>query len=216
VIALKNQPDGVLLQIIWDYLGVRTELAPADVIIAGGGRDLCVAKEAAKLYLQGLAPWLIVTGGFHTGLQQFEAEAYASEAMKAGVPEKSILKEPRARHLGDNVVFSRQLLAERGIEVRTVIWVHTPIATRRLYATALKQWPKPQPRFLFHHERVAFTAYKKRLGMEDTIPRMLGYVERMSSHVRRGFQITQEIPDTVQHAYATLLARGYAERGLHD
>jgi uncharacterized SAM-binding protein YcdF (DUF218 family) len=216
VTTFENQPDEVLLQIIWDYLGVYTKLTPADVIIAGGGRDLYVAKEAARLYLQGLAPWLIVTGSYHTELQQVEAEAYASEAMKAGVPEKSILKEPRARNLGDNVVFSQRLLAMRGIEVHTVIWVHTPIATRRFYATALKQWPEPQPCFLFHHERIDFAAYAQRPGMEDTIPRMLGYVERMHSHVQRGFQVAQEIPDTVQRAYATLLARGYEAYGLHD
>ncbi|HEX6461780.1 MAG TPA: hypothetical protein VFZ58_00715 [Candidatus Saccharimonadales bacterium] len=66
-----------------------------------------------------------------------------------------------------------------------------------------------------HHERIGFAKYASRPGMEDTVERMLGYFERMHSHVERGFQKAIDIPDIVQLAYDILMSRGYQIRGLH-
>ncbi|HEX6461779.1 MAG TPA: YdcF family protein [Candidatus Saccharimonadales bacterium] len=147
MLALEGQPDSRLLQIIWSFLGFRTKLEKADAIIACGSRDLHVAKEAAKLYKRGLAPWLVTTGGYHTKLEAVEAGAYAEVAIKMGVPGNRIIKEPNARNLGDNVQFSMQILEQLGIKTRKVILVHTPIATLRTYATFLQQCPTSSTRY---------------------------------------------------------------------
>ncbi|HEU5121835.1 MAG TPA: YdcF family protein [Candidatus Saccharimonadales bacterium] len=215
--SYSQEPNDVLLQRIWHYLSLQMDLQSADVIIAGGGRDLHVAKETARLYHEGWAPLIVVSGGFHRAMGRHEVEAYTAELIVAHVPEAAIWPEPHSRNLGDNVMLSYQLLEERSVIPQAVILVHTPIASRRFYATALKQWHIPQPTFISRHEEVDFTAYCQRPGMEDTIPRMLGYFERMHSHVHRGFQAPQDIPLEVQQAYDTLVTqRGYEIRGLHD
>ena len=51
------------LQVIWDYLGMHQTPEKADVIVGFGNFNTNIARRAAELYLQGLAPWVLFTGG---------------------------------------------------------------------------------------------------------------------------------------------------------
>ena len=51
------------LQVIWDYLCLRQSPAPADCIVGFGNFNDDIARRAADLYHQGLAPWVLFTGG---------------------------------------------------------------------------------------------------------------------------------------------------------
>ena len=48
---------------LWDYLKLNQVLAPCDCIIAMGSHDLRTAEYAARLQLEGWAPWLVCSGG---------------------------------------------------------------------------------------------------------------------------------------------------------
>ena len=69
----------------------------SDVMLVLGSHDIRVAQKAADLYLKGFAPIIVFSGGqgrLTEGLwSTSEAEQFALEAMKLGVPEANILKE---------------------------------------------------------------------------------------------------------------------------
>ena len=48
---------------LWDYHHLYHTPAPSDCILVLGSLDLRVANRGAELYLQGLAPILIFSGG---------------------------------------------------------------------------------------------------------------------------------------------------------
>jgi len=218
---LSECDNNTLCGILWDYLGEQQELdetlKPADAIIVGGGRDLHVPAEAARLFKAGWAQVMVVSGGLHRGAGFIEAHKFAEIAIGLGVPDEAIIRDPEARNTGANVKNSqRHLREERGIEPRRLLAVHTPIMTRRFRATIEAQWEGELDACITRHEAVDFAAYVKRDDMNDTIPRMLGYVARMEEHFQNGFQSRQPVPDEVYAASELLVARGFEPRGLHN
>ena len=90
---------------IWDQ-GNRDERRPADAIVVMGaaqydGRPSPVfaarIDHAVELYRDGLAPWLVVTGGKAEGDRTTEAASARAYAMARGVPASAIIEEDRSR-----------------------------------------------------------------------------------------------------------------------
>ncbi|HKL67061.1 MAG TPA: hypothetical protein VJ877_04150, partial [Bacteroidales bacterium] len=48
---------------LWDYHKLNHKLTESDCIMALGSHDLRVAERAVDLYNQGLAPWIVFSGG---------------------------------------------------------------------------------------------------------------------------------------------------------
>ena len=71
-----------------------------------------------------------------------EAEIFADVAAERGVPRERILIESRSTNTGENVVFTRQLLAEKGVTPRRAIAVQKPYMERRTLATFAARWPE--------------------------------------------------------------------------
>src|SRR5262249_40458191 len=72
-----------------------------------------------------------------------EAEIFADVAAAAGVPRERILVEARSTNTAENVAFSRELLAGRGLHPRRAIAVQKPYMERRTHATFRRGWPEP-------------------------------------------------------------------------
>jgi len=51
------------LQVIWDYLCLKQTPRKADCIVGFGNFNTDIARRAAELYQQGLAPKILFTGG---------------------------------------------------------------------------------------------------------------------------------------------------------
>ena len=85
-----NSSTANLAQTLWDYHHMHHELAKSDVILALGSHDLRVAHRAADLWLQGLAPLLIMSGGLGNLTRETwtvpEADQFAAIAVRKGVP----------------------------------------------------------------------------------------------------------------------------------
>jgi uncharacterized SAM-binding protein YcdF (DUF218 family) len=90
---------------IWDQ-GEHDERQPADAIVVLGaaqydGRPSPVFKarlqHAVELYEDGIAPYLVVTGGNAPGDRTTEAAVARDYALAHGVPEKAILVEDHGR-----------------------------------------------------------------------------------------------------------------------
>ena len=74
-------------------------------------------KRGAELYLEGWAPWLLMSGGFgyytRTAFPEPEACLFAKIAAGLGVPADRVLVESESSNSGDNVAFTKRLLERR-------------------------------------------------------------------------------------------------------
>ncbi len=219
---LMNQETAA--QTIWNYMLMHQELKKADVIFVLGNRDTRVAEYAAKLYLDGWAPFLLCagSGSIHNhepGREQFvgttEAELFANIAHRLGVPKDKIIIENKSQNTGQNYEFAIRILKERGIEPKRVILVQKPYMERRTFATG-KVW-LPNIDLMVTSPQISFDNYST-AGRDKTqvINAMIGDLQRIKEYPKKGFQIEQYIPNDVLSAYEYLIAQGYTERLIKD
>ena len=203
-------------QTIWDYHHLNHELKHADAILVLCSHDTVVAKRGAELYLQGWAPLLIFAGGQGAITRQLwhepEADQFAAIAIEMGVPEDRILVENRSTNTGENVLFTRRLLAEKGLDPQTFIVVQKPYMERRSYATFRKIWPEKELRVT--SPQMSMDAYLNQyshdaLTADDVISIMVGDLQRIREYPAKGFQIHQDIPGEVWDAYEELVKAGF-------
>jgi uncharacterized SAM-binding protein YcdF (DUF218 family) len=205
-----------LAERLWNYHQLHHAISTADAILVLCSHDTVVAERGAELYLQGRAPLLLFSGGSGriTGRlwEEPEADLFARIALARGVPEERILIENRSTNTGENVAFTRRLLAERGIDPESFILVQKPYMERRAYATFRKVWPEKavqvtSPRVTFRDYLTRYT--NASLSAADVIGIMVGDLQRIQLYPARGFQIAQEIPDDVWTAYEELVRAGF-------
>jgi len=213
----------VLVERIWDYHHVNHQLSPSDAILVLCSHDTVVAARGAELFLQGWAPLLIFAGGLGAITRRLwhepEADQFARIAIDMGVPEERILIENRSTNTGENVLFTKRLLAAKGLDPQTFIVVQKPYMERRSYATFSKVWPEKQVRVT--SPRLSLDEYLRKcshdaLSPADVISIMVGDLQRIREYPARGFQIHQEIPDDVWRAYEELVKAGYDNYLLPD
>ena len=195
---------------------MKHQLAPAGAILVLCSHDERVAERGAQLFLEGWAPWLIFSGGRGaiTGRlwSEPEAERFARIAMGLNVPAEQIFIEPNSTNTGENIRFTKQLLAERGIDPESFILVQKPYMERRSYATFRQLWPEKQ--VLVTSPQVSFADYLAQythssLTPSDVVGIMVGDLQRIKLYPELGYQIAQEIPDDVWTAYERLVHAGY-------
>ena len=201
-----------LAQIIWDYHHLNHTLEKSDLILALGSNDIRVAEYAADLYLQGFAPLLMFSGNVGALTKdQFtkpEAEVFADVARQKGVPESAIILEPESTNTGENIDFSRRILAERRIDPNRIILVQKPYMERRSLATFRKRWPEKN--LIVTSPPIPFSEYPNELLPRDKVINiMVGDLQRIKFYPGLGFQIAQEIPDEIWQAYETLVELGF-------
>jgi uncharacterized SAM-binding protein YcdF (DUF218 family) len=205
-----------LVEKLWNYHHLDHQLARADAILVLCSHDKAVARRGAELYLQEWAPLLIFAGGLGVITRRLwhepEADQFAAIAVEMGVPRDRILVENRSTNTGENVLFTKQLLAGAGLDPQTFIVVQKPYMERRSYATFKKVWPEKD--LLVTSPQVSMDGYLSEyshdaLSPDDVVGIMVGDLQRMRLYPAKGFQIHQEIPDDVWHAYQQLVNAGY-------
>jgi len=210
-------PDSLRADVetLWDYHDMHDEPRPADVGIGLGSHDLGVATCAAELFESGIVPLVVFTGAnAPTTVDRFprgEAVHYREIALELGVPDEVILVEPAARNTGDNIAFTRRLLAER--RIRSVTLVTRPYQQRRAYATAKRLWPGVD--VVCASKAASFEDHVT--GEEDVdrvVSMLVGETQRITEYAARGFAIPQPIPAGVERAFGRLAAAGFTQRLL--
>lgn len=205
-----------LAEKLWQYHQMDHQLTKADAILVLCSHDTKVAERGAQLFLEGWAPLLIFSGGLGAITKAWwsvpEADQFAEIAVGAGVPRDRILIENRSTNTGENILFTRQMLEEKGLDPQTFIVVQKPYMERRSYATFKKLWPEKD--LLVTSPQVSFDAYlehysNKALTPDDVVSIMAGDLQRIKLYPEMGFQIHQEIPDEVWEAYEELAGAGY-------
>ena len=207
-----------LAQKLWDYHQLHHQLAPADAILVLCSHDTSVAECAAKVFLDGWAPLMIFSGGLGAITRHLwrepEADQFAAIAVRMGVPREHILIENRSTNTGENVEFTKRLLAERQLDPQRFILVQKPYMERRSYATFKQRWPEKavvvtSPRVSFDEYLTAYS--NTALTSDDVVGIMVGDLQRIRVYATKGYQIAQEIPDDVWQAFEELVRAGYVK-----
>ena len=199
---------------LWDYHHLNHIPAVADCILVLGSHDLRVANRGAELYLQGLAPILIFSGGLGNVTRGIwkdpEADRFARIALDMGVPAEAIFIENQSTNTGENILFTQRLLEEKGLHPQTFLLVQKPYMERRSYATFKKHWPDKD--LIVTSPQLSFEDYpNEEIPMQRVINIMVGDLQRIKIYPAKGFQIPMDIPEEVWAAYEQLVAWGFTE-----
>ncbi len=190
---------------------MHQNLERSDAIFILGSSDLCVAEWAADLYLQKYAPLIIVSGGIGKDkyFSREEAFEFKDIILGKGVPEEKILIEDKASNTGENILFTKELLNKKNINVQKVIAVQKPYMERRTYAAIKKLWPEVD--VVVTSPKVSYEEYGDR---DRFLHVMVGDLIRIREYPKLGFQIEQQIPEDVWQAGQELLDMGYNKYAL--
>lgn len=132
---------------ITEFIFVEDKPKKSDMIFIPGSGFPKLAEEAANLYHQGLAPYILPSGrysvlnGRFAGVQEkkelydgeYETEwEFLKEALKKNqVPEEHILKEDQATYTYENAIYSRKVTDSMGMEIKKAILCCKPYHARR-------------------------------------------------------------------------------------
>jgi uncharacterized SAM-binding protein YcdF (DUF218 family) len=220
--TLKTEPteeDIVHARILLEAQRVRDPLARSDAVIVLCSYDTRVAEYAAQLYRQQWAPLLVFSGkeGANTEgrFSATEAEIFAGIALRSGVPSEAILLEKEARHTGENVRFSRQLLAGRGVHVQKVIAVQKPFMGLRVRATFRKVWPEIEVLVTSPDQEIE-ELVPPGMKLAEIISIMVGDFQRVVEYPKLGFQTEQPVSEEARVAFEYLKHRGYTARMMQQ
>jgi uncharacterized SAM-binding protein YcdF (DUF218 family) len=211
-----DQQTYVLAETLWNYHLLKHQVATADAILVLCSHDERVAERAVELFHEGRAPLVIFSGGQGAITRSLwhepEAERFAHIAVSLGVPSENILTEAQSTNTGENIEFTKRLLAERGLEPQKFIVVQKPYMERRAFATFRKLWPEKE--LVVTSPQVSFREYldhytNRSLSTADVVGIMVGDLQRIRVYPDRGWQIAQEIPPEVWRAFEALVRAGY-------
>ena len=204
------------LQVIWDYLCLGQKPQKADCIVGFGNFNTNIARRAAQLYLEGIAPKILFTGGLGRNTEGLfpepEAVRFARVAMACGVPAEDILIEDKSTNTKENIEFTRQLLQERGIPTGHILGVHQPFMERRIVAAMGVYWPDLN--FSVTSPQVTIPEYlasAREQGVSEnaSVSVIVGDFQRMDLYAKKGYQLPQEIPEEAWEAFRKLVDMGF-------
>lgn len=132
---------------ITEFIFVEDKPEKSDVIFIPGSGFPQLAEEAAKLYHQGLVPYILPSGrysvlnGKFAGVQEkkelydgeYETEwEFLKEVLKKNhVSEEHILREDKATYTYENAIYSRKVTDRLGMEIKKAILCCKPYHARR-------------------------------------------------------------------------------------
>ena len=203
------------VEVLWNYHDMRHDLHAVDVGIGLGSHDLGVATFMAELFHRGMFPLIVFTGAnAPSTVDRFprgEAIHYRDHAVGLGVPPEAIRVEPTAVNTGQNIELTRQLLADEGVDVGSVLLISRPYQQRRTFATCKKLWPEVD--VLCASRPLPLDEYIAGIGDTKFVIEMLvGDTQRIIEYAKRGFAIEQEMPAEVRAAYQRLVDADFSSR----
>lgn len=192
---------------ITEFVFAEHRLEQADIIFIPGSGHPQLAEEAARLYHQGWAPWIlpsgrysITTGKFsgvldkqecYQGSYETEWDFLSQVLQEKGVPGTAILKEDRATYTYENAIYSRQVTDGMGLEIKKAILCSKPYHARRclLYYQLLY----PDTRFMVYPIKDSKIQRDNWFLTEEGTRLVFGELERMGTQFH---EIMREMRET--------------------
>ncbi|NBJ10255.1 YdcF family protein [Microvirga arsenatis] len=216
---------------------------PVDCVILAGNCVLETAEGAFRALKSGVSPRLLITGGIghateflcrkiatHPVYRSVATEARTEAHMLADIAERfwgidrsSILIEPGSANSGENARFSRRILEDAGLPMRTILLVQDPTMQRRADATFRKvwsdqtdvsilNWPTFTPRVCLAGEELRFdlSGVAGLWSMDRFLSLVMGEIPRLRDDPHgygprgTGFIMHVDIPEHIEADYAQL------------
>ena len=205
-----------LIKKLWNYMKSNQKIEKSDCIIGLGCEDLNIAKVAVDLYFKGYADKIIFSGGLGKVTRDIwnepEANKFAKYAIEKGVPKERVYIENKSTNTGDNFRFTKELIKQERLNIKTCIVVCKPYVEKRVEATLKKIMPECTG--IVTSQNIEFeqycNQYENEIGNKnEVIEDLVGSVERMKVFAERGWQAQMDIPNTVWQAYEDLVKMGY-------
>jgi uncharacterized SAM-binding protein YcdF (DUF218 family) len=203
---------------LWDYLCLGASVESAECLLVFGGHDIGVAGRAADLYLAGVVPFIVVSGGSRAVPEgsdfPTEADAIADVLLSHGIPKDAIALERLASNSSENFWLSAELLRDLGMDPRSFPVVTKPYAERRIIATARRRWP---------HKHVAVTSERGSLDdyihgvipVDRILSMLAGEALRLEAYAATGLIDPGEpVPADILAAAHALQASGFDSRTI--
>jgi uncharacterized SAM-binding protein YcdF (DUF218 family) len=127
---------------ISDFMFFETELSHSDVILIPGASQPQLMERAAMLYHQGIAPFILPSGGANPYVKTTEWEFLRNVGVSLGVPPEAILKEDTATNTFENSRFSLEVLKQQGLIPKKVVLVCKNYHARRALLTYQVVFPR--------------------------------------------------------------------------
>lgn len=211
---MEKKTDLELIKILWDYMHMNHTLKNADAILVLGCSDVSVVNVGVEIYKKGYSDKMIFSGGLGKDTSKMwdepEAEKFAKIAISKGIPEEKIYIENKSTNTGENFKFTKKLIEEKGLNVKSLIIVHKPYDEKRAYA-AFKNW-MPEYEGIIASMNISCEEYNK-MAVQNNLPNwielMVGDVQRMKVFAKKGWQIEMDVPEEIWNVYEELVKRGY-------
>jgi uncharacterized SAM-binding protein YcdF (DUF218 family) len=200
---------------IFEYLYVREPALKAEAVIGFGHFDPKIPAKCGELYLSGMAPQIIFTGGMGAGTADIRApEAlYFKKVLHQtypDIPETAVITEPESTNTGENIRFTAELLQQSyphlafGTSMHMAVIVANAYRQRRVLHTCQLYFPHVTwincpPETDYQSEKAMFESKGENLDMH-----IVGETERLLSYPAKGFMSSITIPDEVLEAYRGL------------
>jgi uncharacterized SAM-binding protein YcdF (DUF218 family) len=225
--------------------GVPEDMAARfiDCVILAGNCVLETAEDAFRAVKSGVGPRLLITGGIghatevlrrkvatHPVYRAVATEARTEAHILADIAERfwsidrsSILIEPDSTNSGENARFSRKVLEDASLPMRTILLVQDPTMQRRADATfrkvwsdqpslSLLNWPTFTPHVCLAGEELRFSGsgISGLWSMDRFLSLVMGEIPRLRDDPHgygprgKGFIVHVEIPDHIEAAYSHL------------
>jgi len=207
---------------LWTLEGAvrKARTAGVPLLISGGighsTRLLAAAVDAHPVYRRALAA------------QTSEARLLGDiAAMFLGLDQSRLLLEEASTNCGENGLFSRRVLDERGIAARSILLVQDPLMQRRTDASfrqawtgaacpTIVNWPVQVPRLGHRHDRIDYlqSPLSRKWTPERFLSLLTGEIRRLRDDEHgygprgKGFLPHIDIPDDVEAATRHILSCG--------
>lgn len=132
--------DNRVINDISSFVFIQDRLEKADIIFIPGSFYGKLGEEAAKLWKNGYAPFIVPSG--HSSIlqqanyenkQQTECEFLTNILEENGVERRAIFQENKATFTQENARYSKKLLEEKGIKIKKAIICCKSFHARRCF-----------------------------------------------------------------------------------
>lgn len=184
------------------FIFIEDKPRKADMIFVPGGSYPEIAEEAARLWKEGYAPYILPSGkygklrGYFPGpisKAQIYNHKYETEweflkdvLVLNGVDEKAILKEDKATFTYENALFSKNITDSLGMNIQKAIICCKSFHGRR--CLMYYEMVYPNTKFIICPVDIRGISKEKWFKSEDGINKVLGEVERCGNQFKEIFK----------------------------
>lgn len=185
---------------ISNFIFIRDEPKKCDVIFIPGSSKYEVSEKASDLYNRGFSKFILPSGKFSCKLESFPNEKvrkykgeYSSDwefckevLIRNNVPKETILCENNSTNTYENAFYSKNVLDDLGIEVKSAIICCQAFHSRRVLLTY--SWVFPNTKFYIVPIETQGINKENWYKSEYGIKRVLGEMKKCGTYFEEYFK----------------------------